>query len=146
MIHSCEQRKKFFDNATRLCWLPRCLKIIQINRLGGPLVKCRRIGRVRSFPGFSPRWAPIRVASSNWDAAESQATKNRCCLYLLVISVWWIIARARLVFPIPPAPKIATLAVPWPRIRSICDSSDSGPWNIFGSDGSIEIELELAEC
>jgi hypothetical protein len=54
-------------------------------------------------------------------------------------------ALARVVFPIPPAPKMAILGVPWLNDPKISESSVSRPWNILGSEGSIEIELELGE-
>jgi hypothetical protein len=62
-----------------------------------------------------------------------------------VISLWWTIALARLVFPIPPAPKIAILGVPCLKCWRISEISDVRPWKIFGSDGSLEIELKLKD-
>jgi hypothetical protein len=43
----------------------------------------------------------------------------------------------------PPAPRIAILTVSCMKILRMSESSDSRPWYIFGSDGSIEIEAEL---
>jgi hypothetical protein len=54
-----------------------------------------------------------------------------------------MIALASVVFPIPPAPKIAILGVSWEKILRISEISVARPWNIFGSEGSMEIELEL---
>jgi hypothetical protein len=59
------------------------------------------------------------------------------------MSGWCRTALARLVFPIPPAPKIAILGVSCVKALRIVFISDSRPWNIFGSDGNIDNELEL---
>ena len=61
-------------------------RLSRIKRLGGLLVNHWTTGRVRSLPSLSPRWVPMSAASSNLFAAESQATKNRCCPYLTAIS------------------------------------------------------------
>jgi hypothetical protein len=52
-------------------------------------------------------------------------------------------ALERLVFPIPPAPKMAILGASWLKDWSIANSSDSRPWNIFGSGGNNAKEFEL---
>jgi hypothetical protein len=82
-------------------------------------------------------------SSSAFVETESQATKNRCSLYLVRISWWWRMAFAKLVFPIPPVPKIEILGVPRVNISRRLATSASRPWKTFGSDGSRERELEL---
>jgi hypothetical protein len=52
-------------------------------------------------------------------------------------------ALERLVFPIPPAPKIAILGASRLKAWMIKDISDSRPWNIFGSGGSNAKEFVL---
>jgi hypothetical protein len=50
---------------------------------------------------------------------------------------------ARLVFPIPPIPKIAIRGVSWLKALSMSETSDSRPWKIFGPDGNSDSESEL---
>jgi hypothetical protein len=115
----------------------------RIKRLGGLFAKYCSTPWVRFLPGFSPRWLPIRFTSSIPVVVELQATKNLFCIYLVVISGWCKTALARDVYPMPPAPKIAILGIPVLKKWRMSKSSDSRPWKILGSDGSIEIELEL---
>jgi hypothetical protein len=85
----------------------------------------------------------MRAASSTLVVADSEAMKYRLDPYIDVVSVWCNTTFARLVFPIPPGPKIAILGLFRCKRPTSPATSGSLPWKIFGSDGSIERELEL---
>jgi hypothetical protein len=59
------------------------------------------------------------------------------------VSGWWRTAHARLVFPIPPPPRMAILEEGRQSVLIMSSNSDSRPWKILGFDGSIENEFEL---
>jgi hypothetical protein len=73
---------------------------------------------------------------------EWHGTKYR---WEYLASTWglWSAAVARLVFPIPPAPRMATWADSWIRMLTTSSSSDWRPWKIFGMAGSRLNDPEL---
>jgi hypothetical protein len=76
--------------------------------------------------------------------ADSALTKNLSSNFAEV-SEWCKTALARLVFPIPPPPRIAILGDSWLSTFMIFSTSDSRPWKILGFEGNIENEVELAK-
>ncbi len=52
-------------------------------------------------------------------------------------------ALARLVLPMPPPPRIATLGEAWLRVFIISANSNSRPWNILCFEGSKQNDVEL---
>jgi hypothetical protein len=71
--------------------------------------------------------------------------KNLFCWYMAVMVGWCSNTLARELLPMPPAPKMAILGVLALKRSSISETSESRPWKIFGSDGSIEMEFELED-
>jgi hypothetical protein len=65
------------------------------------------------------------------------------CEYLASTSGLWRAAVARLVFPIPPVPRIAMQAESCNRMFTTSCSSFSQPWKICGEGGSRLKDLEL---
>jgi hypothetical protein len=87
----------------------------------------------------------MRLTSSSFVVAELQPTKNRFCWYVAVMAGLCSNILARELLPMPPAPKMAILGVLALKRSSISETSDSRPWKIFGSDGSMEMEMELED-
>jgi hypothetical protein len=114
----------------------------KISKQVGFLAKYWATGFVRSWPGFNPMCSPISAAGSMLVLADSALTKNLYSNWVTV-SGWWRTALARLVFPIPPPPRIAILADCPPIISIIFPNSDSRPWKILGFEGNNENEFEL---
>ena len=56
---------------------------------------------------------------------------------------WWRNVLDRLVFPIPPGPRIIILGDSWPIEPRVSANSDSRPLNILGFAGNVENEFEL---
>jgi hypothetical protein len=80
------------------------------------------------------RWSRVRL--------EWQGTKYRS-VHFPTTSSRWRTARARLVFPIPPGPRITIRGDSLLRMSTISCNSGSRPWNICEGGGSNEMEGEL---
>jgi hypothetical protein len=61
----------------------------------------------------------------------------------MTTSSWCRAARARLVFPTPPGPRIEILGESCLSRPTTSSSSDSLPWNIFGTGGKRVMDSEL---
>jgi hypothetical protein len=64
-------------------------------------------------------------------------------VYFSTMAGWCSAAIAKVVFPIPPGPRMDPREASARRLLIRCLSSLSRPWNIFGEDGSREREPEL---
>jgi hypothetical protein len=82
------------------------------------------------------------MASSVQVGLEWHGTKYRCVYFVSTCGLTRA-AMARLVFPIPPAPRIAMWEDSCIKILTTCWSSASRPWKIWGQGGSSPKDPEL---
>jgi hypothetical protein len=100
------------------------------------------------FDGSNPKCEPMMPTMSAQVLADSYEMKCRRS-YFSITARWCSTAIAKVVFPIPPGPSMATRAGSQRRMSIRSLSSDSRPWNIFGEAGRREREPELGmqnEC